>query len=108
MQLIFKQELLHLICSTQSKTSEIDQLFRVYSLKGISRKQAYDVVWEIFRQDAQRIIERIPEAEINIDWLGEVETGLTGWCAADCIIRFQGEPEDLDELEAYVRGNEWK
>ena len=42
-----------------------------------------------------------------LDRLAEIETGITGHCGPSSIIQFQGDPQDLDELTAMVRGGKW-
>jgi hypothetical protein len=46
--------------------------------------------------------------EAGADDLYEFYTGLIGHCSPTSILRFPGEPEDQEELTAWVRGNKWR
>lgn len=64
---------------------------------GWTRRDVHALVWDIFREyDAEF-------TPATMDALGEVETALTGSCEPGSIIRFPGDPEDLDSLAAVAR-----
>lgn len=67
---------------------------------GYDRAKIYHLVRDVMN------CENIPD-EIS-DVLADILTAITGDCSPACIIRFNNEPQDIDELTAYVRSNKWK
>jgi hypothetical protein len=70
------------------------------SKKGWKRKDIHDLIDDIFKSN--QLDENI------LDELYEFETALIGNCAPECIIRLEGDPEDISDLTAYVRSGKWK
>jgi hypothetical protein len=69
--------------------------------EGWTRRDVHAVVWDVFDR-AEGLSER------TLDALGEFDTALVGWCSADMIVRFPGDPEGVAELTAHVRGGRWR
>ncbi|ASY75414.1 hypothetical protein [Pectobacterium polaris] len=47
-------------------------------------------------------------SEYAFDYLGDIESSVIGHCSYDSILKFPDEPENKDELIAYVRGDKWR
>lgn len=69
--------------------------------KGWVRKNVYELILDIQNQS----LCSMPQETIEI--LYELETSLSGSCAAECIYRFPNEPKDSKELQNYVLGKNW-
>lgn len=47
-------------------------------------------------------------SEAAFDYLGDIELSIIGHCSYDSFMKFPDEPQNKDELIAYVRGEKWK
>lgn len=47
-------------------------------------------------------------SEAAFDYLGDIESSIIGHCSYDSFLMFPEEPQNKDELIAYVRGEKWK
>lgn len=70
--------------------------------QGWERKDIYELVLDIQNNHHTSV------SQETIEILYELETSLSGYCAAECIYRFPNEPKDSKELQDYVLGNNWK
>ncbi|WP_455670428.1 hypothetical protein [Phocaeicola faecalis] len=70
--------------------------------QGWERKDIYELVLDIQNNHHTSVSQK------TIEILYELETLLSGYCAAECIYRFPNEPKDCKELQDYVLGNNWK
>ena len=85
-----------------SVTNRFGSWFERIKDEGWTRKDVYDLVRDILDERPVRF------SESTIDELAGFETTLTGFCAADCILRFPNEPSGVSQLVEYVRGNRWR
>ena len=79
-----------------------DSWLKTVQRGGWTRRDVYCLVWEILKETPSQF------SEATLVQLGEVETGLTGFCHVDSIIRFPNEPVDAGQLLEYVRGDHWR
>lgn len=102
---LVKNEMLLVLENSQRNKSAITDF--IYSFierlikKGWVRKNVYELVLDIQNNHYASM----PQETIEI--LFELETSLSGSCAAECLYRFPNEPKDSKELQNYVLGNDW-
>lgn len=88
--------------SVEVRGNLFDSWLESVQRRGWVRKDVYRLVCEILDEFPSQF------SEATLDELLEVETGLTGFCHVDSIIRFPNEPADDPQLLAYVHGNLWR
>jgi hypothetical protein len=82
--------------SSQEYAEQHDQLSGLTRDKGWSRRKAYALFFEQLQPDMP-----------HEDLVGNFLDGLCGWCDVDYVMRFDGDPEDPQELAGYARGTAW-
>jgi len=86
----------------QKEREIFDSWFDRVKKNGWTRLDVYNLIWDINKNHGGDV------SEYALDELGEFETGITGFCASECIVRFPGDPETTYALCAHVRGERWK
>lgn len=103
---LVKNEMLFLLEKSQrNKSATTDFIYSFIEKlikKGWVRKNVYELVWDIQNNHYASM------SQETIDILYELETSLSGFCAAECIYKFPNEPEDSGKLQDYILGNDWK
>ena len=69
---------------------------------GWTRKQVHDVLLDVHNDPRNDFV------LATLDDLFNIDTAITGDCVPDGIIRFPGDPDDVAELTAHVRGRLWR
>jgi hypothetical protein len=81
-----------------------DEVVQRLTASGWTRGDVYAAV----RQLVSRLSDDgLEDNESAIETLENYATGLTGWCAKECIERFPGDPVDPDAFHHYVYGGRW-
>ncbi|QHT70715.1 hypothetical protein GXP67_30735 [Rhodocytophaga rosea] len=105
-KLVVEKLLLMSNSNDEKFNDEIHNWFYSYirnlKLLGWRRVHVYSLVSEILSIGHETL------GDDAVDLLGEYVTGLIGFCAPQSIDRFPEDPQDLNELTSYVRGNKWR
>lgn len=75
-----------------------EALLTLVRARGWSRRKTYALFFDQLRDDIEVAHE---------DVIGDLLDRLCGWCASDQAMRFDGDPEDQNEVAAYARGGTW-
>jgi hypothetical protein len=99
-----RQTVLDTIAQHQAqKKPEVYSWFHQYmydlSGSGWTRGDIYVLIHDVWES---------PMDEEHETDLLEYEMGITGFCAAECVTRLQGDPEGVEALATYVGTGEWK
>ena len=79
----------------------VERYVTVLAVSGWTREDIYHLVCRIDKTQSNVIFEE------SADPTGNYITGLIGDVAAGYEVRLPGEPEDIEEHVAYVRGRRW-
>lgn len=85
----------------------IDELLEQMIQSSWNRKRIYDFIF-IYTKNNLTDSDYSAIPEVAFDYLNGVETSIIGYCSYDSFLKFPDEPQDPNELIAYVREEKWK
>ncbi|EBK9380176.1 hypothetical protein GZ449_000985 [Salmonella enterica] len=85
----------------------MDSFFERLIYSGWNRERIYNFTFLYIKNNLSDLdYNEIYEAAF--DYLGDIESSIIGHCSYDSFLMFPDEPQNKDELIAYVRGEKWK
>ncbi|MFC2995161.1 hypothetical protein ACFODO_07760 [Acinetobacter sichuanensis] len=96
----FNIKLLEVVLKDQVTNNEIKNLLNQYIQLGLSRKEDYDSFINVLKKIDYDIN---PIFEERFEYICDVLTSIDGDVAIDRIIKFKGDPDDIEELAKLVR-----
>ncbi|MFC2995160.1 hypothetical protein ACFODO_07755 [Acinetobacter sichuanensis] len=103
----FKEELILLIKNRGFSEEQVDDLILKYINLGINRNEMYKAIWDIFQDYYEILTKEQSYFEERFDYLGDIMTALTGDTSKSCILKFKGDPDNVEELAKIVREKKW-
>ncbi|MDR0235251.1 hypothetical protein [Acinetobacter sp.] len=103
----FKNKIIQLL-ENNGSDEDIDNVLTDYINEGGTRNEVYKSLNEIFLMEESMIKKNI-KLQDQFDYLGELQTTITGYCSPNSIVKFKNEPTtNMDDFLNYVRGEKWK
>lgn len=85
----------------------MDEFFENLIQSKWNRKRIYNFAFEYIKDNlSDSDYNDIPE--VAFDYLSDIETSIIGYCSYDSFLKIPDEPQNPNELIAYVRGEKWK
>ena len=72
-----------------------------------NRKKIYNFTF-VYIKDNLSDLDYNDIPSVAFDYLSDIETSIIGYCSYGSILKIPDEPQNPDELIAYVRGEKWK
>ncbi|MHA8111764.1 hypothetical protein ACX122_01255 [Kosakonia cowanii] len=95
------------INSVDKSQGEIDDLFNKLVNLHWDRNRIYNFTFFYLKENlSDSDYHEIPEAAF--DYLGGIESSIIGHCSWESFLKIPGEPQEIEDSIAYVRGGLWK